>query len=56
MRYLRKTLNYPKRITLLDLTGMMNMIDLVAIGIEIPQMDSGCSLEKKFIELIFMNS
>ena len=34
---------------------MMSMTDLVAIGVEIERIDSGCSLEKEFTELIHMN-
>ena len=34
---------------------MMSMADLVAIGMETQRIDSGCSLEKKFTELICMN-
>ena len=34
---------------------MMSTADLVAIGVEIPRTDSGCSFEKEFIELIHMN-
>ena len=34
---------------------MMSMTDLVAIGEETLKIDSGCSLEKEFIELIHMN-
>ena len=55
MRYSRTTSNYPERITLSGLTHMMSMADLVAIGVEIPKIDSGCSLEKEFIELIHIN-
>ena len=55
MRYLRRTLNYPERITLYDLTHMMSMADPMAIGVETPRIDSGCSLEKEVIELIHMN-
>ena len=35
---------------------MMRMADHVAIGVEILRIDSGCSLEKEFIELIRRNS
>ena len=55
MRYLRRTSNYPERITLSDLTHMMSMTDLVVIGVETPRIDSRCSLEKEFTELIRMN-
>ena len=34
---------------------MMSMVDLVVIGVETLSIDSGCSLEKNFIELICMN-
>ena len=37
------------------MTHMMCMTDPVAIGVETLKIDSGCSLEKKFIELICMN-
>ena len=53
--YSRRISNYPKRIALSDLTHMGSMADLVAIGVETPTIDSECSLEKKFTELIHMN-
>ena len=34
---------------------MMSMVDPIAIGVETLRIDSGCSLEKEFIELICMN-
>ena len=49
------TSNYPERISLSDLPHMMSMADPVAIGVETPRIDSGCSLEKEFTELIRMN-
>ena len=55
MGYLRRTSNYPERITLSILAHMMSMADPVAIGVETPRIDSGCSLEKEFTELIRMN-
>ena len=55
MGYSRRTLNYPERIALSDLTHMMSMADPMAIGVEPPRIDSGCSLEKEFAELICMN-
>ena len=55
MGYLRRASNYPKRITLYDLTHMKNMVDLVTIGVEILRIYSGCSLEKEFAKLIRMN-
>ena len=35
---------------------MMSMADLEAIGVETRRIDSGCSLEKEFTELIRRNS
>ena len=55
MGNLRRTSNYPERIVLSDLTHMMSMADHVAICVETPRMDSGCSLEKELTELIRMN-
>ena len=55
MGYKRGKLNYPKRIALSDPIHMMSMADLVAIGVETLRIDSECSLEKEFIELIRMN-
>ena len=52
MRYLKRTSNYLKRITLSDKTHIIIMVDLVKIGVEISKINSGCSLEKEFIELI----
>ena len=46
---------YPERIVLSDLIHKMSTTDLVAISVEIPMIDSGCSLEKFFIELIHIN-
>ena len=51
----RGTSNYKERISLSDLTHMISMADPVAIGVETLSIDSGCSLEKEFIELIHMN-
>ena len=56
MGYSRRTLNYLERIALSDLTHMMSMDDHVAISVETPRIDSWCSLEKEFTELIRMNS
>ena len=53
--YLRGTLNYSERIVLSDPAHMMSMTNPVTIGVEILRIDSGCSLEKEFIELIRMN-
>ena len=50
-----RTSNYLERIILSNLTHMMSMADPIAIGVETLRIDSGCSLEKEFIELIHMN-
>ena len=55
MRNSRRTSNYSKRITLSDLTHMMSMTNLVAIGVETPRIDTGWSLKKKFTKVIRMN-
>ena len=55
MGYLRRTSSYLERIILFDLTHMMSMADLVAISVETLKIESGCSLEKEFTELIRMN-
>ena len=54
MGYLRRTSNYSERIRLSDLTHMMSMLDPMAIGVETSRIDSGCSLENEFTELICM--
>ena len=48
-------LNYLERITLFNMTRMMNMVDLVDIGVEILSIDSGCYLETGFTKLIHIN-
>ena len=53
--YSRRTLIYLERITLFDVTHMMSMVDLVAIGMETLRINSKYSLEKEFSELIPMN-
>ena len=55
MRYSRRTLNYAERISLSNPTHIMSMADPIAIGVETLKIDSGCSLEKEFTELIRMN-
>ena len=55
MGYSRRTSNYPKIITLFDPTHMMSMVDLVTIVVDTLKINSGCSLEKEFTELIYMN-
>ena len=56
MGYSIRTSNYSKIKTLFDLTHMISMVDPVAIDVETPMIDSGCSLEKEFNELIYMNN
>ena len=55
MGYSRKTSSYPKRIALSNISHMMSMADPIAIGVETLRIESGCSLEKEFTELICMN-
>ena len=55
MGYSRRTSNYLERISLSNLTHMMSMANLIVIGVETLRIDSGCSLEKEFTELIRMN-
>ena len=55
MGYSRRTSNYPDRITLSNPSHMISMVDPIAIGVETLRIDSGCSLEKEFTELIRMN-
>ena len=56
MRYLIKILNYVERISFSDLTHMMIMIDLIAIGVESLKVNSRCYVEKELYELIYMNA
>ena len=44
-QYSRKRSNYLERIVLSDPTLVVSMADLVAISVEKPKIDSGCSLE-----------
>ena len=55
MGYSRRTSNYLERIKLSNPIHMLSMADPVAIGVETLRIDSGCSLEKEFTELIRMN-
>ena len=55
MGYLIRTSNYLERIALSNPTHMMSMADPIAISVETLRIDSGCSLEKEFTELIRMN-
>ena len=56
MRYSINISIYPERIALSDPTHMMSMTNLVSISLETLRIDSGCSLEKEFTELIRVNS
>ena len=55
MGYLRRTSNYLERITLSNETHMMIVADLIATGVETLKIDSGCSLDKEFSEMICMH-
>ena len=55
MGYSRRISNYSKRIALSNLSHMMSMTDPIDIGVETLMIDSGCSLEKEFTELIRMD-
>ena len=55
MRYLKRTLNYPERITLSDPTHMISIVEYVTISVETLMIDNGCSLKKEFTKLICMN-
>ena len=55
MGYSRRTSNYPKRITLSNPTHVMSTAGHIDIDVETLRIDSGCSLEKEFTELIRMN-
>ena len=55
MIYSRVTSNYLKKKTLSDPSHMMSIVDPIVIHDEILWIDSRCSLEKEFIELIRMN-
>ena len=48
MGYSRRTSNYLERIVLHDLTHMISIVDLIAIGIKTRKIDSRSSLEKEF--------
>ena len=53
--YSRRTSNYVERITLSDPTHLMSLVDPIVVGVEALRIDSGCSLEKEFTELIYIN-
>ena len=55
MGYSRRTTNYLERITLSNPTHMISMADPIAINVETLRINSSCSLEKEFTELICMN-
>ena len=55
MGYSRRTSKYLERITLSNSTHMMSMADPITISVKTLMIDSGCSLEKEFTELIRMN-
>ena len=49
------TSNYLEIITLSNPNHLMIMVDHVSIGVQVLRIDSGCSSEKEFTELIHMN-
>ena len=55
MGYWIRISSYLKRIILFDLTHIMSMADLIAIDAKTLRIDSECSLEIEFIELVRMN-
>ena len=55
MGYSKRASNYSERIALSNPSPMISMADPIAIGVETLRIDSGCSLEKEFTELIRMN-
>ena len=55
MGYSRKSSHYSKIITLSNTIHMMSMVDPITIDVETLRIDSGCSLEKDFIELVCIN-
>ena len=55
MGYSRRTVNYPERIRLAYPTHMMSMVDPIAISVKTLRINIGCSLEKDFTELLYMN-
>ena len=55
MGYSRRPSNYLERIALSDPSHMMSMANPITIGVDTLMIDSGCSLEKEFTELIPMN-
>ena len=55
MGYSRRISNYLERISLSNPNHMMSISDPLPIGVETLRIDSGCSLEKEFTELIRMN-
>ena len=48
-------MNYLERMTLSNMNHTINITDLIDIGVETLRIDNGCSLKKKFTELIYMN-
>ena len=52
--FLRRTSNYLERIALFGPTHMISIIDPLAINVETPRINSGCSLEKEFTKLIYI--
>ena len=55
MEYSRKILSYLERTSQYDTTHMMSMTDPIVISVKILRIYSGCSMEKDFTKLIYMN-
>ena len=53
--YSRSTSNYVERIALSDPTHLMSVADPIVVGVETLSINSGCSLEKEFTKLIYIN-
>ena len=52
MGYSRKRLNHLETIKLFDSTHMISVIDIIAIGLDTPIINSEYSLEKEFTEFM----
>ena len=37
------------------MTHTISIVDLMALSVETPRIDSGCSWDKEFIKLMYMN-
>ena len=53
--YSRRTSNYLERVKIYNSTHMMSIVNLDVIGVETSSIHNGCSLEKEFTTLIYMD-